>query len=324
MNIVDLTADSKAILLLCSRFSSSRDHLQTLTGQEYNLLLDWMRERDLSPGDLFEPDTLDRYNDTLVGGIMPERIRELLARGGEMAVAVEGWLNSGFWIISREDYGYPSRAVETLGRKAPLLLFGAGDRKLLGGVGLAIVGSRNVDRAGEEFAFRLGEACAGHDMTVISGGARGVDSWAMRGALEHAGKVVGVLAGDLARTAASIEVRQALESRHLVLVSLYRPEVPFTVGGAMERNKLIYGLSQAAVIVSADEQKGGTWSGAKENHKNWHVPMFVRIAPELAGNTQMLKLGLGLPFPDEALDDPGVLINYESKWEPEGTQTTLL
>ncbi|MBM4164800.1 MAG: hypothetical protein FJ222_10240 [Lentisphaerae bacterium] len=55
------------------------------------------------------------------------------------------------------------------------MLFGAGDPALLQGGGLAIVGSRDVDDAGQAFAGDVARWCARGGMPVISGGARGVD-----------------------------------------------------------------------------------------------------------------------------------------------------
>jgi DNA processing protein len=50
----------------------------------------------------------------------------------------------------------------------------------------------------------------------------------------------------------------------LVLVSPYDPGAGFNVGNAMQRNKLIYALADAALVVNSDFEKGGTWTGAVE------------------------------------------------------------
>jgi len=64
--------------------------------------------------------------------------------------------------------------------KAPPLLFGVGDRSLLNGGGLGIVGSRNVDKAGEAFTRQVAELCADNRIPVVSG----VDQISMTAALE--------------------------------------------------------------------------------------------------------------------------------------------
>jgi|LSQX01.1.fsa_nt_gb DNA processing protein len=61
----------------------------------------------------------------------------------------------------------------------------------------------------------------------------------------------------------------------------------------MGRNKLIYAMSHYAVVISAVEGKGGTWSGAIENLKNGWVPMYVREAEAIPdGNRALIRRGI--------------------------------
>jgi DNA processing protein len=99
----------------------------------------------------------------------------------------------------------------------------------------------------------------------------------MRGALEASGKVAGVLADSLERAALNREPRNVLMDGQLVLISPYDPSAGFNVGHAMQRNKLIYVLADAALVVSSDYEKGGTWAGAVEQlDKLRLVPVYVR------------------------------------------------
>ena len=60
----------------------------------------------------------------------------------------------------------------------------------------------------------------------------------------------------------------------------------------MGRNKLIYGLSDFAIVVSSDFQTGGTWAGAVEALKAGWCPVFVRDGPDVPkGNRELLRLG---------------------------------
>jgi predicted Rossmann fold nucleotide-binding protein DprA/Smf involved in DNA uptake len=54
-------------------------------------------------------------------------------------------------------------------------------------------------------------------------------------------------------------------SGDLVLITPFNPEAGFNVGHAMARNRYIYCLADAAVVVSSAAGKGGTWSGALED-----------------------------------------------------------
>ncbi|OGN90020.1 MAG: hypothetical protein A2158_04585 [Chloroflexi bacterium RBG_13_46_14] len=45
----------------------------------------------------------------------------------------------------------------------------------------------------------------------------------------------------------------------------------------MQRNKSIYALADAALVVSSDYKKGGTWSGAIEQLEKYRfIPVYVR------------------------------------------------
>jgi predicted Rossmann fold nucleotide-binding protein DprA/Smf involved in DNA uptake len=151
----------------------------------------------------------------------------------------------------------------------------ANPRSCIRAAGLAIVGSRHTNEALLQQAYAIASRCASHGENVISGGARGVDSSAMKGALEEGGTCVGVLAADLARTATSHTLRDYLLTDKLCLVSPYHPQAGFTAGNAMGRNKIIYALAEFALVIASDMGKGGTWAGALENLRAGWTPLFV-------------------------------------------------
>jgi predicted Rossmann fold nucleotide-binding protein DprA/Smf involved in DNA uptake len=298
--MLNLTDDAKAILLLCGRFGKGdKVHApKPLSLGEYNRLADWMVDQKIRPADLVGGNAgkvpLGPHT-----GIDPERLRQLLSRGASMALAVEKWAQSGIWIVCRSDEAYPGRLKKHLKRtQAPPILFGVGDVNLLSRGGLAVIGSRNVDATGQAFTQKVGTACAREDLPIVSGGARGVDQIAMLSALESGGMALGILADSLFKTAVAGKYRTGIRDKRLVLVSPFHPEARFSVGSAMGRNKLIYALADAALVVTAEREKGGTWAGATEELKRQeHRPVFVRMAsnpPE--GNRALLKLG-ARPFP---------------------------
>jgi predicted Rossmann fold nucleotide-binding protein DprA/Smf involved in DNA uptake len=159
---------------------------------------------------------------------------------------------------------------------------------LLNGGGLAVIGSRNVNDEDLAYSRNLGALAAGEGYSIVSGGARGVDEASMLGALEAEGTVIGVLADSLLRACTSAKYRKYLLANNLVLISTFYPEAGFNAGNAMQRNKYIYCLSDAAIAVQSGT-KGGTWSGAMENLKKQWVPLWVkRTADTLAGNSAIV------------------------------------
>jgi len=135
--------------------------------------------------------------------------------------------------------------------------------------------------------------------TLVSGGAKGIDQAAMRGALEAGGKVSGVLADSLVKTTMNREHRNLLLEGQLVLISPYDPSAGFNVGNAMQRNKLIYALADASLVVCSDMNKGGTWAGAIEQlDKLKFVPVYVRSTGGSSPGLDALRSKGALPWPN--------------------------
>ena len=76
---------------------------------------------------------------------------------------------------------------------------------------------------------------------------------------------------------------------------------PFSAGAAMGRNKLIYALSDVAVVVSSAEGSGGTWAGALEALKGGWVPVVARSGPGVPpGNAALVARG-ARALPEDAI-----------------------
>lgn len=285
-----LTNDTKAIILLCGILG--KDHaVKPLKQAEYNGLVQWLISQKMRPEDLLQHKNVESA--AIGSGIDQQRLNHLLGRGVQLGFSVEEWQRNGIWVISRSDQDYPVRYKKHLKDKAPPLLFGVGDRSLLKGGGIAIVGSRNVDSDGENFTRNAAELCAYNKMPVISGGARGVDQIAMNAALDAGGITIGVLAENLLKKSLERKARNAISNRQLLLISPFHPNARFTVGTAMGRNKLIYALADYGLVVSADHKKGGTWAGATEELKRENsLTIFIRLGEDVpSGNKELMKLG---------------------------------
>jgi predicted Rossmann fold nucleotide-binding protein DprA/Smf involved in DNA uptake len=121
----------------------------------------------------------------------------------------------------------------------------------------------------------------------------------MHGALLEGGDVAGVMADSLERAALARDNREPLMEGRLVLISPYDPAAGFNVGHAMQRNKVIYALADAGLVVTSDFEKGGTWTGAIEQLERLHfVPVFVRNGAKAGrGNSALIHHG-GRPWPN--------------------------
>ena len=310
----ELSPNAQAILLLTAPLIAGRGKpsADPLTAGEYRRLARRLRDLHREPADL-----LDRGADSLVKecGSHPDaaRLDRLLGRGFLLSQAVERWRTRAIWVVSRADAGYPQRLKKRLGEDAPPVLYGCGDASILDAGGLAVVGSRNVNETLIEYTEHVGRRTAAARRAVISGGARGIDQAAMRGAQDAGGIVVGILADRLERAAIRREHREALMNGRLALICPYDPAARFNVGHAMQRNKLIYALADAALVVNSDYGKGGTWAGATEQLERLKfVPVYVRADGDVGkGLAELQRLG-AKPWPnpttaqelEEILDSP--------------------
>jgi predicted Rossmann fold nucleotide-binding protein DprA/Smf involved in DNA uptake len=325
MSANPLSPATQATLLLCSPLRAGRNKdAQPLSIGEFNELEKQLQHVGAGLGQLLETDAAALLKQ-LGLAVDAEKITALLGRGFMLSMAVETWQSAGLWVISRTESDYPER-LRRLKQNAPPLIYGCGEKTLLSRGGLAMVGSRDVDLAGEEFTKRVAAGAAREDMQVVSGGARGVDQFAMLYALEAGGTVVGVLADSLLRTATSGKARESIQDGRLTLVSAFDPEAGFNVGNAMQRNKQIYALADFGLVVSSGLNEGGTWSGAIEQlEKLQLVPLFVRDdANTPKGNRELLRRG-ATAFPPEWL--PGNLhdtLKASSKDLPPAMETADL
>ena len=329
-----LSPDALAIILLCSSIGTDRDSgtIRPLGPRTWAKLSERLvRQSFRGPRDLIglTADEIDRSLD--IGGDDAARYTRLLARGGQLAFELDRLRSRGIWVVTIADDAYPARLVERLGLDAPPVLFGSGDASVLDRGGIAIVGSRDADAAAVEFTERLAGAAALGGTPVVSGGARGIDVTAMRAAFAANGSVVGVLSEGVERRLREGNTRAAVASGHAVLVSPYHPGAAFSAAAAMGRNKIIYGLSDVAVVVSSAAGSGGTWTGALEAMEGDWVPVLVRNGPGVPdGNRALIGKG-GAPFPVDALADmvsvaqllalvPARVRSVAEEREPDGQQ----
>jgi predicted Rossmann fold nucleotide-binding protein DprA/Smf involved in DNA uptake len=323
-----LSPDTQAILLLCGHFGKrTASYIEPLKPSEYAWLAQQLQAQNMRPADLLDTaSTLKIKHWDQHKTVTTERLVALLMRGGALALAIETWTHKGLWVISRSDKTYPLRLKKHLGQLAPPIFYGIGPLHLLQKGGLAVVGSRKVDEDSIEFTKLVAKKSAQQRITIISGGARGVDSEAMLTALIHGGTAIGVLSDSLARMSVVGKYREALQEERLVLISPFDPQVNFNIGNAMARNKYIYALSDWALVVNSSYQEGGTWAGANENLTAGWVPLFVRQAQALSlGNQSLLeKGGIALDKPTlQAITDLSQQLQQLSKTIPLANHDTL-
>ena len=287
---MNISPHAQAVILLTVPFGKTES--KPLSVREWGRFALWLKDHELEPSRLLKGDPKSILSGWVDSTVTVQRVQNLLDRGGALGLALEKWQRAGLWIVARSEPDYPERLKRRLRLDSPPVLFGCGNKALLNKGGIAVVGSRDADEDDLNFSAILARSAANQGLSVISGGARGVDESAMLGALECEGTSVGVLADSLLRAATSAKYRKYLLTGDLVLVSPFNPEAGFNVGNAMARNKYIYCLSDAAVVVNSTPDKGGTWTGAIEDLKSEWVPLWVQPRDDSAsGNATLVQKG---------------------------------
>jgi DNA processing protein len=192
-----------------------------------------------------------------IGPAKSQQIYDSLRRAADLADGeLERATAANVTIICLEDDAYPPMLKSI--SDAPPVLYIRGNLEPRDLNGIAIVGSRRCSHYGREQAERFGALLAQAGFTVISGGARGVDSSAHRGALSLAnGRTIAVLGCgvDIAYPPENAPLFDQITTRGAVI-----SEFPMSSSPLREnfprRNRIISGLSRGVLVVEADIASG--------------------------------------------------------------------
>ena len=193
--------------------------------------------------------------------------------------------------IKDEDYPYLLKQIYD----PPSVIYIMGNKKILSQNGIAIVGSRNCSLYGQKIAKYLSYQLAKKGIHIISGLARGIDTFSHIGTLQAKGKTIAVLGSGLdviyppenAKLAEKIvESGGCLVSEYIVGTKPLGEHFP-------ARNRIISGLASGVVVVEASEKSGSliTVDFALEQGKNvYAVPGNIN-SPNSLGTNALIKQG---------------------------------
>jgi len=209
------------------------------------------------------------------------------------AFLAEDLLSQGFDIIPLSNPRYPAALKENLKLKhAPPLLYIKGNTELLQEHAVAVVGSRDAAEISLRFTDAVAKKASKKGQVVVSGFAKGVDRQALDSALQRGGKSIIVLPQGIMTFSSGINTYYKHIVRGDVLVlSTFHPKAPWSVGLAMARNPIIYGLARE-IYVAQSSNKGGTWEGVRDGLAKGRT-LYVRIPEDGEKNANKLLIEKG-------------------------------
>lgn len=190
--------------------------------------------------------------------------------------------------ISADVQKYPQALSEVLRGKS---LYAIGATQLLERPCIGLCGSRDASPSALEWAYEFGREAARQGIVVVSGYARGVDRQAHKGAIEAGGGTIAVLPEGIQHFRIVSELKPLVNlDENLLAISMFEPRATWKAWRAMERNKVIVGLSLGLFVIEARD-RGGTITAAREcirqNRRLWAVA-YSEDTPGREGNRKLL------------------------------------
>ncbi|MBI2599076.1 DNA-protecting protein DprA [Candidatus Curtissbacteria bacterium] len=161
----------------------------------------------------------------------------------------------GIKVVSLTDRDYPAnlRAISD----APPVLYFRGEMLAQDDLAMAVVGARFATSYGRQVTEKLVFDLVAQGLTIVSGLARGVDSFAHRAALEAGGRTIAVLGCgvDLIYPPENKNLAEEI-TKHGAIVSEFPLGSPSVSSNFPARNRIISGLSLGVLVTEAAIDSG--------------------------------------------------------------------
>ncbi|OYD17374.1 DNA-protecting protein DprA [candidate division WOR-3 bacterium JGI_Cruoil_03_51_56] len=236
-------------------------------------------------------------------------------RSSETDKRIKNAKSLGVKTVSYQDEGFPANLKEL--KQMPPVLFVRGEVKDDDRLAIAIVGTRRLTYYGRQVAEKLAWKLAQHSVTVVSGLARGIDTWAHRGALAAGGRTLAVLGCgiDVYYPPENQKLYENISEHGAVLSEFTLGMEPLAMNFP-KRNRIVSGLSKGVVAVEAGERSGVlntvAWA-ADQGRDVFAVPGRI-IDRTSVGTNRLLRDGARIvTSAKDILQELGVALHLEER-----------
>ena len=159
-------------------------------------------------------------------------------------------------IVTINDKEYPDKLKVIY--DSPIVLYIKGNKNILNEKSIAIVGARECTKYGENIARKLAYNLSVNNINVISGLARGIDSFAHKGSIMANGKTIAVVGSglDMVYPKENEGLFNEIINKKGLVISEYIIGTKPIAKNFPRRNRIISGLSNGVIVVEAKEKSG--------------------------------------------------------------------
>lgn len=204
--------------------------------------------------------------------------------------------------------GYPEQLYNI--PNPPKTLFCIGNEALLKKRSIAVVGSRKCSEYGKQTAMKIGKATADYGVVLVSGLAKGIDTFGHIGSLRNGGETIAVLGcgPDICYPNENRKIYEEIAGTGLI-VSEYPPGTRARSFTFPQRNRIISGLSEGVVVVEAGTNSGALITAvraAEQGREVFAVPGNISSRYSLGSNKLLADGAVAVAVIDDIFTNLGM------------------
>ena len=209
---------------------------------------------------------------------------------------IESAERRGIQILTQEDEDYPKALLEMY--DAPLVLYVWGRLESLDDHGIALVGSRKYTHYGQKSARQLAFQLASAGITVVSGLARGIDTFSHEGAIAAGGRTIAVIGSGLGQIypPENMALAEKIAAGYGAVVSEFPLQTKPDKKTFPMRNRIVAGWSNGVVVVECPKWSGSliTANLAADMGKSVYAVPGQIDSPQSGGCNELIRNGATL------------------------------